>query len=239
MTSKLKSSGLFYGIVFLAAGIINFAAGIIDGNSILQAFFDFRNVLSILIIAALMFASAYVSFLAWIQPIAFLALTPVPLMAGPSSFYGLGFYAVGILLLFKMGFYSQHRIMKAIASVVYLMAIEVISGLRSGDSLYDSLMPVFFIVAFLFFLFLTFRDRIVIYLKEPKIRLSLDAKGLAESEQLYIRRMIGGRSVKEVSFEFGVSESTVRNTLSRAYKKLGVNSKAGVADLSQKFEIVQ
>jgi DNA-binding CsgD family transcriptional regulator len=79
----------------------------------------------------------------------------------------------------------------------------------------------------------------LLYLKEPKVKLSLDAKGLAEAERLYISSVIAGKSVKEVAFEFAVSESTVRNTLSRAYKKLGVTSKSGLATLAEKYEIVK
>lgn len=52
--------------------------------------------------------------------------------------------------------------------------------------------------------------------------LSLDAAALSGRERAFAEALLAGRSVKETAYEWGVSESTVRNTLARAYKKLGV-----------------
>ena len=76
-------------------------------------------------------------------------------------------------------------------------------------------------------------------LQKGKALLSLGAKGLSEAEQLHILATIGGKSVKETAFEFGITESTVRNTLARAYKKLGVSGKAGLAALAEKYDVVR
>lgn len=239
MKPSLKASGIFYGSIFFAAAIFNFADDIVkDKLPPLSAILDIRYVLSLLVIGGLMFASAYVARIAWLQPAIFLATIPLTILGEPRSIYGLGFFAVAVLLLFKLGFYEKRRILKTIASVSYLLALEVIAALQNGDRLYIGLMPTFFILAFMAFLFLTFRDRIVVYLKEPKERLSLDSKGLADSEQLYLHAVLKGKSVKQVGFEFGVNESTVRNTLARAYKKLGVKSKTDVSALAQKFDLV-
>lgn len=51
---------------------------------------------------------------------------------------------------------------------------------------------------------------------------SLVAAALSERERAFAEALLAGRSVKETAYESGVSESTVRNTLARAYKKLGV-----------------
>jgi DNA-binding CsgD family transcriptional regulator len=77
------------------------------------------------------------------------------------------------------------------------------------------------------------------YIREPKARLSLGALGLSESEQLNILNAIGGKSVKETAAEFGVSESTVRNTLARAYKKLKITGRTGLATLAEKYDIIK
>lgn len=60
--------------------------------------------------------------------------------------------------------------------------------------------------------------------------LSLDAAALSERERAFAEALLAGRSVKEMAYESGVSESTVRNTLARAYKKLGV---AGAKDFAR------
>jgi DNA-binding CsgD family transcriptional regulator len=239
MKSKLKTTGIFYGSLFFAAAILNFVVMTAGGETVHDALLDFKNVQSIVVVGMLMFLSAYVPALAVIQPIVFLALTPFPLMTdGPNNFFGLGFYAVGILLLFKLDFFDKHRIVKAVCCVGYLSAIEVFESLRQGSPLYFALTPVLFIIAFLIFLYLAFRDRFIIYLKEPKPKLSLEAKGLSDAEQVYVRAILADKGVKDTSFEYGVSESTVRNTLARAYKKLGVTNRAGLHSLAHKNDVI-
>jgi len=169
-----------------------------------------------------------------------LALTPLPLLSeGPNSFFGLGFFAAAMLLLFKLDFFDKHRVVKAIGCVVYLSAFEVLVNVRLGSHLYYAFMPIFFILAFLVFFYLIFRDKVFVYLKEPKPKLSLEAKGLSEAEQVYVLCVLSGKSIKDTSFESGVSESTVRNTLARAYKKLGILNKPGLFALAQKFDVVK
>lgn len=240
MGSKLKASGIFFGIIFLTAAAINFSVRLAtDGDTIISALLDFKDISSLLAISAAMFASGYISKLAWLQPAIFLVVVPIPILSNPESFYGLGFFAVAVLLLFKLDFYKVHGVLKTIGSIVYIVVLEVCSSLISKKDMYTGLMAVIFIIGFLFFLYLTYRERIVVYLKEPKAKLSLDEKGLSEAEQNYIRAMAKGKNVKEISFHFGVSESTVRNTLSRAYKKLAINSKSGLATIVEKYEIVK
>lgn len=67
--------------------------------------------------------------------------------------------------------------------------------------------------------------------------LSLSAQGLSRVEAAYVRSILQGRSVKEIAYEAGVTESTVRNTLARVYKKLGVSSMVGLTALAGKVEI--
>ncbi len=237
MGSRLKASGLFFGFLFLAAALANIVIYIVDHRQFLPVLLNFRYVLSLFIISVVMFASAFVKWLAWIQPVAFLAIVPLPLLDSTVSFFGLGFFAVAVLLLFKIGFYDRHRILKALGSIAYILTIEVVSSFANHEELWEGLLPAFFILGFIFFLYLTFRDRIVIYLKEPKAKFSLVEKGLSESERIYIRAMARGENIKEISFKHGVSESTVRNTVSRAYKKLKISGKSALAIMAEKYEI--
>jgi DNA-binding CsgD family transcriptional regulator len=239
MKSRLKSSGLFFGLIFLAAAIINIVDGIVsDDQSFMVVIGDFAYVDSLLFVSAFMFASAYLSWLSWLQPISFLLMMPFTILPAPNSIYGLGFFVVAVLLFFKLGFYNRNRILKAVLCVAYILALEIAAAFKNGKRFYLGLVPTFFIVAFIAFLFLVFRDRLVVYLKEPKPKLCLEDKGLSEAEQVYVRVILAGRGVKDASFESGVSESTVRNTLSRAYKKLGVVNRAGLVALAEKYEVV-
>jgi DNA-binding CsgD family transcriptional regulator len=235
---KLRSSGIFYGVIFLVGALMNIVTSLIAGETILSLLADFTWIGSLILISAVMFLSGYVAKLAWIQPALFLLITPFNMMTSRDSFYGLAFYAVAILLLLKLEFFNKHRALKSICCLAYLFAIEIVSVLHNKEPLEVSIQPVFFIVAFIAFILLTFREKIFVYLKEPKPKLSLEAKGLSEAEQVYVRVILAGRGVKDASFESGVSESTVRNTLSRAYKKLGVVNRAGLVALAEKYEVV-
>ncbi|MDP3179785.1 MAG: LuxR C-terminal-related transcriptional regulator, partial [Spirochaetaceae bacterium] len=97
---------------------------------------------------------------------------------------------------------------------------------------------VFFITVFLAFLYLAFNERVVVYLKETKPRLSLTDKGLSQAERTYIRALTVGQSLKEIAAAANISESTVRNTLSRAYKKLEVEDKTELAKMMERHELV-
>lgn len=69
--------------------------------------------------------------------------------------------------------------------------------------------------------------------------LSLSGRGLSRVEAAYVASILQGRSVKETAHEAGVSESTVRNTLARVYKKLGVSNMVGLMALAGKVDIVE
>jgi DNA-binding CsgD family transcriptional regulator len=68
----------------------------------------------------------------------------------------------------------------------------------------------------------------VVYVERERPSLSLSGKGLSPTEIVYVRAILAGREPRQIAEQFGVSGSTVRSALSRAYKKLGI---PGVADL--------
>ena len=70
-------------------------------------------------------------------------------------------------------------------------------------------------------------------------RLSLASQGLTKIEAGYVVSILQGHSVKETAHKAGVSESTVRNTLARVYRKLGVTSMVGLTALAGRVEIVE
>jgi DNA-binding CsgD family transcriptional regulator len=240
MRSRVKASGILYGAVFFLGAMLNVATTLVRGDaSLLGALLNFQWVDSLLLISAVMFVSAYVGRLAWLQPAVMLALMPLPILSDSDSFYGLGFFAVGVLLLFRLGFYDRMRALKIACSIGYLLVAEVVSVLRKKEEILASLGPVFFIVVFIGFLLLTFRDTIFVYLKEPKPTLSLGEKGLSDAERVYVLAILKGKAVKEASLESGVSESTVRNTLARAYKKLGIANRSNLMALAKEFDVVK
>jgi DNA-binding CsgD family transcriptional regulator len=233
---KLRMTGIFIGSIFLVGGLVILILGLARGHSLIACLTN-ASVLSCTAIAGLLFVSARWPKLFWIQPAVYLALTPIPLMDTPSSFYGLGFFICAIALLFRLGFFQTHGIPKLAACILYLSAAEAFAMLSAHRHIYEAIPAIFFIFAFLVFFYYMFEEKLMVFLTEPKIKLSLATKGLSDTESDYVLAIISGKSVKETAFTAGVSESTVRNILARGYKKLGVSSRSGLIALAEKYEI--
>lgn len=71
-----------------------------------------------------------------------------------------------------------------------------------------------------------------------KSRLSLAERGLSQAEARSVLAIIAGSTVKEIAAEGGFADSTVRNNLARAYRKLGVSDMVGLMGLAARFEIL-
>jgi DNA-binding CsgD family transcriptional regulator len=238
MHVKLRSTGIMFAGIFLASYFVNLFFGLTRGDAIVPTFFHPYQIV-LLASVALFALSAYSDSLRWIQPSIFVALSPLAIISDAQSIYGLGFFVIGVLLLERSGFFFRHRLVKAAILLAYLLAIEVAAVILSNRPLADAVSPTFFIAAFGVFLWFLYKDKLVVILKEPKQRISLETKGLSSSESLYIRSTIKGRHQKEIAADFEVSESTIRNTLARAYKKLGIEDKASLAGLAERFDVVE
>ena len=86
---QLRLTGIFTGSVFLVGSVVGFAQGLATGHGILTCLAH-PSVNSTLIISILFFASVKWPRIFWIQPVIFLALTPVALIfvsGRPDSFY--------------------------------------------------------------------------------------------------------------------------------------------------------
>lgn len=67
--------------------------------------------------------------------------------------------------------------------------------------------------------------------------LSLESFGLTRKEQEYALEYLGGKHMKEIALEQGVSSSTVRNTLCSVYKKLRISGSAELLALGACYKI--
>jgi DNA-binding CsgD family transcriptional regulator len=236
MPNKLKQSGILFAVVFALGFAVNFVSGIVQHHSIAYMFFAPGQILCVG--GAILFVlSAYIEKLRWIQPAVFLLTSPFAIIPDSRGIYGLGFFIMGVLLLERAGYFEKHRLLKVFTVVAYLFAIEVGAVIYSHLSIMRAISVLFFIVSFGVFLWFLYKDRLVVIFKEPKPRISLAERGLSLGEQSFVKLTIAGKSQKELAFDFELSESTVRNTLSRAYKKLGVDDRIGLAVLSERYQL--
>jgi len=61
--------------------------------------------------------------------------------------------------------------------------------------------------------------------------LRLESFGVTEREREFVLEFLGGKSMKEISIENDLSFSTVRNTFSSVYEKLGISGSGELAVL--------
>lgn len=174
----------------------------------------------------------------WIQPLIFLALTPLPMVRHSSSMFSLGTFLIALLLLIRLGFMNKNRSSKMAIVIAYFYLCEILAGLWSSASIQEILLPILFTSIALVFLHLVYADRLIVYLKEPKPILSLVSLGISPAESEYLRSLLTGNSIKEIAIDAGVKESTVRNTLARVYKKFGVADKSSLLAKCEKFTIL-
>ncbi len=237
MPIKLFATGILFASIFFAGYCLNLVFTIPDRGLIGAA----SNLYQLILLAsiALFLLSAFIAKLNWIQPAVFLSLSPVAIISDAQGIYGLGFFIMGIFLLERTGFFIKKRGIKVFVLAAFLLIVEIVAVIRTSRPLFDAAAPTFFIIAFGLFLWFLYKDRLVVFLSEPKPKLSLAKKGISPAERTFVLETLKGKSQKEIAVDFDLSESTIRNTLARSYKKLGVEDRVGLAVLGERFEVVE
>jgi DNA-binding CsgD family transcriptional regulator len=234
---SLKRSGLFFAGFCALSAVYNVFQQVFQYHHQFPGFLLHSHALINLGVAGIFALSAFVPRLVWIQPIVIFAYVPEPLLTPERTFTSLGIFAIGMMLLYRLGFFEKRPLPRLILCLAYLYGWVLYGVTRAEGNIMKSFSPIIFMTFFLVVTYLVFQDKLAIYLKEPKPKLSLKGKGLSEAERSYIRSLSDGKSSKEIAFAYEVTESTVRNTLARAYKKLEIEDKAGLAALAEKYEI--
>ncbi|MFZ4617914.1 MAG: helix-turn-helix transcriptional regulator [Rectinemataceae bacterium] len=234
----IRRAAIFWGLVFLFAYlyVVVFQRTYVRGWPLTVSLVKTWSVLAVGIILALPLVWRP---LIWLQPLVFFAVVPVSMGDGYVSLYSLGFYLVAIFTLFRLGFFERHRVIKLIIVLLYLFVVEFVFMLINGHIFFEAISPVFFSATLLVFLYLSFSDRLTVFLKEPKPKVSLKERGLSPAERLYVFSAANGNSIKGISSDYEIAESTVRNTLAHSYKKLGVADATSFAVLVATKELVE
>ena len=238
MKSKAATTGWFFSAIFLIGAILSPAIAMAEGKPVIDALLH-PYVFICLAISLLMALSARFSFLQWAQPLVWLASSILATLGDANNITGLGFFVVALLLLFRFGFYERGRALKLGITVLFFVLLEIGSSIAHEAPLTDGIAMLFVITVLLVTLYLSYHEKLMVYLHEPKKTLSLGGKGLTEAEQKYVLAMVGGQSPKEIARFYEVSESTVRNTLARAYKRLGVGDRSELAALAERMQFTE
>lgn len=238
MANKLRTSGIIFAAIFFAGFLLNIVFKLQRGCSFVELFAT-PTQLSLLASVGVFLLSAFIEPLRYMQPALFLVTCPIPIVQEPEGLYGLGFFIMGVLLLERAGFFLRNRAPRLLAVLLYLLTVEIVAVVVSKRPLQYAVSPTFFIVAFGVFLWFLYKDRITVILREPRQPLSLNERGLSQAEKSFVMATLGGKSQKEIASDFELKESTIRNTLVRAYKKLGIEDRVGLAILGERYDIVE
>jgi DNA-binding CsgD family transcriptional regulator len=239
MSKGYHRTGYFFALIFLLGALISGIDAAINQHKSWMAAFTHPLVLICVFTALLMVLSANIGKLAWLQPLMWLGSYVLSVCTESLGYASLGFFIIAVLLLFRFGFYEKQRTLKMTVSLGLFYSTEILSAIFiKKRSAFSNLASIFIFTCLLVTLYLAFQEKLLVYLREPKNKLSLAEKGLSEMERLYVLKLVKGKSPKEIAFLHEVSESTVRNTLAHAYRKLDVNDRASLAALAERVELV-
>ena len=176
----------------------------------------------------------------WLQPFILLIMTPFAIARyGASSMFGLGAFIAAEILLYRQGFFGRHKLLKFLVTISYFYSCEIFIGRLSGTGIIPIGITILFMTSFLTFLMIVYGGKWVVYLKVPKPPLSLSTKNLTHKETEYLKSILDGRSIKEVAIDDGVTESTVRNTMARVYRKFEVRDKSALMAKCENYSIME
>ncbi len=239
---------MFFSYIFLAATIVSIISQILAynkaGTPIWLAFIS-PITIPIYIIGTLWFLSTIYSRFSLFQPLVMLGIFFVnsynsrPGYRDWAGTYSTGFFVSAVIMLYIGGYIEKRRVLKIISLIVFYYATIAIGIANSHEGFEYVFGSVFFITAFIAFLYVVFSNQVAVYLRYEKPKLSLSAFGLTPLEAKYAKAMVEGKSFKEIAVEFNVSESTIRNTLARVYKKLNVVDKSSLAALLASHNLVE
>ena len=202
------------------------------------------SILALSLGSVVFLAAAHWKRLSAAKGIFLLAVFPPAMCGDPCSGYGLGFFACGVAMLYSGGHLKRYRVAKLIALSLFLFCTEVwiisanLSKTLSLTVLALALLHSIFTASFTLFLFLVHLNQTDLLHRDKKPSLSLSGRGLSVAEAYYVKAMADGETAKEIANKSFVSESTVRNTLSRVYRKLEVSDKASLMILLSKYDVV-
>lgn len=197
--------------------------------------------IAIIATCGLLFAlSALHGSLTWLQPLILLIVTPFAIARhGASSMFGLGAFIAAEILLYRLGFFGRHKLFKFLVTISYFYVCEIFIGRLSGTGVLPVCITILFMTSFLTFLMIVYGGKWVVYLKVPKPPLSLSSKNLTKKETEYLKALLSGHSLKEVAIDDGVTESTVRNTMARVYRKFDVRDKSALMAKCENYSIME
>ena len=196
--------------------------------------------LGVFLVFSLLFAISSLSIaLRPLQILVFSLMVPIQAWRDPRGLSALGFGMVAVVLLLRNGFFLRRPWIKALGGGTFFALLIVLPAfwvLGKPLLMIPAMAEAFAVVAVSFALA---KGRILAAFSPKKGVLSLGACGLSWRESAFAHALMRGEQVKAVARRSALTESTVRNTLSSAYKKLGVSGILELRELAVKYQVTE
>ncbi|HTX73793.1 MAG TPA: LuxR C-terminal-related transcriptional regulator [Rectinemataceae bacterium] len=212
-----------------------------DSAEELNLFADPTAALLVIIYTAIawIFAlSVRIGLLRPVQPVLLLAAVPVQAFFGSGALGGMGFAIAATVLLVRLGFFRQGGRARILVVTAIVAASELGGWLASERPLVTAGPALACAVASCLLIVTLAQSRVLSSVVAAKETLSLADHRLSPLEQELVRDRLGGKTVKEISYDRHLANSTVRNIFCRVYKKLGLRSVEELFALAERYHIV-
>jgi DNA-binding CsgD family transcriptional regulator len=190
-----------------------------------------------LVFALVLLASARFAFLGPAQAALFFAVSGMQTADTLNSFYGMGFAIVAALVVFRRGWFVHRSVVKAIAITAIGWAFLVLPIVFSGKTPFAQSPAIISALIYGVLVVCLARSRDISAFAPRKRLLRLAEYKLTAREIRIVKARLGGQSVKELATGFGLAESTVRNALSFAYRKLKLNGSEDLMALGERYQV--
>jgi len=235
-SDQRKRADLLFGSIFVLASVLTLVESLRAGIFFFEAAIDSRFWL-VGAIGCLFFLGMRFHRLRLAEPYLFLLLAAIPFFQSPEAVFGFGLFAVGAIMLYVDGHMRRRPLTKMALLVAYLFSLVSVAGVVTHWNLEQVLKMLLFMAGFFLYLFLTFLEKIIVFVKAEKPLVALTEKGLTEKETEHLLSLLAGQTIKEIAWGHGVKDSTVRNSLSRAYHKLGFTDKTQVLQWAENHTV--
>ena len=186
-------------------------------------------------IGGVFLASAFWLRLGPAQPILLFLLAAFGAWRGFDSLDGLGFDLAAAVTLTRQGWFCRFPLARGAIAAIVGAAMIILPAYARGSG---ALAPVCLTAVYVGATLALARGRLLAAWTPKKRQLRLTDYKLSPREREIVRLRLCGNTVKEIAYDRGLAESTVRNKLSYAYRKLGLECAEDLAALGERFTII-
>jgi DNA-binding CsgD family transcriptional regulator len=138
----------------------------------------------------------------------------------------------------KYGFFRRWKVFKLITISILVLASVFIKEWQYPNKTMDNLRELLLHMAFIVILYFMFKKDLANYFRQrTKKSLTITYK-LSEKESVYVLGILAGKTSKEIASDNKITETTVRTTLSRAYKKMQISDAKQLVLLTSSIDFI-